>query len=418
MYNDFNEKLAQLAIRYALGVQPGDQIMLDGSEIANDLIRELYIEVLKAGGHPAVQSGVMGLSAAKFKYGSDEQIAYFNPMQITGVKEFQGFLQIYADHNRKKLTMVPPEKQILAQTSPKFIEFMTIMQTRVAKKEFKWSIVPYPCNALASDADMDLETYKEFVYHALHLDEDDPAGKWLEIEKEQDKIVEYLNKVEKIQVIGEDTNLTLLTNKRPWENCCGHNNLPDGEVFTSPVEDSINGYIRFTYPGMYQGKEIENIKLEFENGKVVKATADKGQELLDTILSIENAEIVGEFAVGTNYGITTFSKNMLFDEKMGGTMHMALGRGFPQTKSENLKCPIHWDILKDMKSEDSKIIADGVIINNLSSRSMENLKNATNFPYPFSNSFFNHFSFFYLFFLQISSIPLPKFSIFPHITKL
>ena len=182
------------------------------------------------------------------------------------------------------------------------------------------------------------------------------------IETQQDKIVEVLNQVDQIHVLGEDTDLTLSVKGRPWKNCCGHNNLPDGEVFTSPLETSINGYIRFTYPGIYQGKEIENIKLEFKDGRVIKATAEKGQKLLDTLLSIENTDLIGEFAIGTNYGITKFTKNILFDEKMGGTMHMALGKGFPDTKSENLKCPIHWDILKDMKSDESQIIADGKVI--------------------------------------------------------
>ena len=171
----------------------------------------------------------------------------------------------------------------------------------------------------------------------------------------------YLNKVDQIHVLGEDTDLTLSVKDRKWVNCCGHKNLPDGEVFTGPIEDSINGNIRFTFPGIYMGKEIENIFLQFENGKVIKATATKGQEILDSILEIDNANIVGEFAVGTNYNITKFTKSMLFDEKMGGTLHMALGRGIPETGSKNVSA-IHWDILKDMKSEESKIFADGKII--------------------------------------------------------
>jgi aminopeptidase len=239
---------------------------------------------------------------------------------------------------------------------------MKIYKERVAKKELRWTIVPYPCDAFAQDAEMDTDAYTEFVYKALKLDEDDPAETWRGVEQKQDKIVKYLEHVEKIHVLGEDTDLTLNVKGRPWNNSCGHNNLPDGEVFTSPIEDSINGHIRFTYPGIFQGKEIKNIYLEFEDGKVVKGTAEKGQDLLDSVLSIENADRVGEFAVGTNYGVQKFTKNMLFDEKMGGAIHMALGRGFAKTNSENMDCVIHWDILKDMQSEDSKIIADGEVI--------------------------------------------------------
>ena len=162
-------------------------------------------------------------------------------------------------------------------------------------------------------------------------------------------------------MIGEDTDLKLSVEGRTWINCSGHENLPDGEVFTGPVENSVNGKIRFTYPGIYMGKEIENIYLEFKDGKVVHASAEKGEDLLNEILKIENADTIGEFAIGTNYGITKFTKNMLFDEKIGGTLHCALGLGFPETGSKNVSS-IHWDILKDMKTPGSQILADGKVI--------------------------------------------------------
>ena len=166
---------------------------------------------------------------------------------------------------------------------------------------------------------------------------------------------------DKIHVLSEDTDLMLSVKARKWENCCGHNNLPDGELFSSSLENSVNGHIRFTYPGIYSGKEVENIYLEFKDGKVTKATADKAKELLQEIIGIENADLIGEFAIGTNYGVTDFTKNMLFDEKIGGTMHMALGAGPPETGSKNPSA-IHWDILKDMNLPGSKIIADGKVI--------------------------------------------------------
>ena len=166
---------------------------------------------------------------------------------------------------------------------------------------------------------------------------------------------------DKIHVLSEDTDLTLSVKARKWENCCGHSNLPDGELFSSPLEDSVNGYIRFTYPGIYSGKEVENIYLEFKDGKVTKATADKAEELLQEIIGIEYADVIGEFAIGTNYGVTDFTKNMLFDEKIGGTMHMALGPGPSETGSTNHSA-IHWDILKDMNLPGSKVIADRKVI--------------------------------------------------------
>ncbi|WP_371805200.1 aminopeptidase [Candidatus Lokiarchaeum ossiferum] len=360
--NDFNEKLARLAVKYAIDVQPGDDVSVEGSEVANDLIKAICIEVIKAGGHPYPISAIKGLDVAKLKYGNDDQLQYINPVMKLVIQNFQARIQILADYNTTKMTDIDPDKQNRFQRNPEFPELMKTYMERVEKKELKWVVVPYPCDALAQDAKTDTESYKEFVYKALKLDAEDPAEEWRKIEKEQDLKIEILNKVENIQVLGEDTDITLSVKGRPWENCCGHENLPDGEIFTSPIENSVNGKIRFTYPGIYQGKEVENIYLEFKDGKVIKATAEKGQELLDTILKIENANILGEFAIGTNYGVTKFTKNMLFDEKIGGTMHMALGMGFPETKSENQECAIHWDILKDMSGENSKIIADGKII--------------------------------------------------------
>lgn len=359
---DFNQKAAQLVVKYSVNVQPGEKVFISGPQVASDLFKALHIEILKAGGFPFSSASIPGLATATYRYGNDDQIKFVSPAVETIYREYDVFINIFGASNRQAMALINPEKLKLSQTSPKAIELMRTYKEREAKGELRWTIVPFPCDAFAQDAKMDTEAYTEFVYNALHLDTDDPAEAWRQVQKEQDRIVQYLNKVEEIHVIGEDTDLTLNVKDRPWVNCCGDKNLPDGEVFTSPHEDSINGYIRFTYPGIYQGKEIENIYLEFKDGKVIKGTADKGQDLLDTILTIEGADLIGEFAIGTNYGVQNFTKNMLFDEKMGGTMHMALGRGFPDTKSKNQDCVIHWDILKDMKSEQSQVICDGKVI--------------------------------------------------------
>ena len=360
--SDFNEKAAILAVQYATAVKPGDQVIIRGSAVANDLMKAISTEVVKAGGHPFIMSLVPGVATAQYKYASDEQLRFAPNWLKEMFKTMDVMINVFADANRQEMALIDPEKMKIKQTSEANQEIQKIMNEREAKGEFCWTIVPYPCDAFAQDAKMDTDSYAKFVYNALKLDTADPAEHWRGIEKEQDKIVQYLNNVKEIHVLGEETDLSLKVEGRPWVNCCGHKNLPDGEVFTSPHEDSINGHIRFTFPGIFQGKEIENIFLEFKDGKVIKATAEKGQELLDTILSIKNANMIGEFAVGTNYGVTTFTKNMLFDEKMGGTLHMALGMGFPDTKSKNQDCVIHWDILKDMKSEQSQISADGKVI--------------------------------------------------------
>jgi len=221
--------------------------------------------------------------------------------------------------------------------------------------------LPFPCNSLAQEANMDLYSYIDFVSKAIFLDKENPIQEWKNLEESTQKYVDYINKFEKIQVLGKDTDLEFSMKGRKWLNSCGHYNLPDGEIYTSPVEDSVNGRIRFTYPGIRLGNEIENVYLEFKDGKVSTATAQKGENLLNEIIKVENANIMGEFAFGTNYGINQFTKNMMFDEKIGGTIHCALGRGFKKAGSKN-ESAIHWDLLKDMKVPGSKILADDEVV--------------------------------------------------------
>ncbi|MHA1705059.1 MAG: aminopeptidase [Promethearchaeota archaeon] len=339
----------------------GDRVLIIGGDIAKDLFLAVQKEVLIAGGHPLLHVNIEGGEEILYKYASDEQLEYFDDVFLKIIREFDCMINIFSDYNCKKLSTVRPEKIGKVQKSPNRREFNKIFAERAAKKELRWTLIPFPCNAFAQEAGMDLFSYTDFVEKALLLDKEDPIKEWKNFEEKQEKIVDYLNKVKEIQVIGEDTDLKLSVEGRTWINCSGHENLPDGEVFTGPVENSVNGKIRFTYPGIYMGKEIENIYLEFKDGKVVHASAEKGEDLLNEILKIENADTIGEFAIGTNYGITKFTKNMLFDEKIGGTLHCALGLGFPETGSKNVSS-IHWDILKDMKTPGSKILADGKVI--------------------------------------------------------
>ncbi len=227
---------------------------------------------------------------------------------------------------------------------------------RMTEGKLKWVGLPYPINAQAQEAAMSLAEYEDFVYSSCLVDNEDPIVEWKKIHKQQEKICEFLNQVNEIHIKGEDTDLTFNVKDRKWENCDGKFNMPDGEICTAPIENSANGTIRFTFPGIYSGREIEDIKLKFRDGKVVEASAAKGDELLQQILKIEGADRIGEAAIGTNYGITRFTKNMLFDEKMGETIHMALGASFPEHGGLN-KSAIHWDILKDMK-KDGEIYAD------------------------------------------------------------
>jgi len=361
MINPFYEKLANLAVNYSLNVKKGDRVYIVGPNFTQELLQALHVEVIKAGAHSFVRPLMEGGAEILLKFGTEDQLTYVDEVVFKVYKEFDCFIQILADYNTRKFSLVDPAIMGKWRAAPKRRELAEIMSERHASGELKWVVVPYPCQSHAQEANMDLFSFSKYVEKALLLDKEDPAREWTQIDKEQEKIVKILNKVEHIKVIGEDTDLEFSVKGRTWENCSGENNLPDGEVFTGPVEDSVNGKIRFTFPGIYSGREVKNIYLEFKEGKVIKATADQGEDLLKVILKIENADIIGEFAIGTNYGVTTFIKNMLFDEKMGGTIHCALGLGLPETGSKNVSA-IHWDILKDMKQPGSKILADNKVI--------------------------------------------------------
>ncbi len=361
MINPVYEKLANIAVEYSLKVQKGDYVVIIGPPLAKELFQALQIKILKAGAHVDLIPKLADTQAIFFQYASEEQLSKVKSIEDLLAKEVDCLVEILSGYNTRSLSSVDPHKLSKYIDSPERKKVKEIFEERSLKGELKWVIVPYPCQANAQEASMNLLTYSDFVFKSLFLDKENPTEEWRKLHKNQEIAIKYLNQVDHIQVLGKETDLSLSVKSRKWKNCSGQNNLPDGEVYTGPIEDSVNGHITFTYPGLYFGKEIEDIYLEFKDGKVINAHARKGEELLNELLKIENANIIGEFAIGTNYGVTKFTKNMLFDEKMGGTIHCALGLGFEDTGSKN-KSTVHWDILKDMKIPGSKIIADGNVI--------------------------------------------------------
>lgn len=353
------EKLAQVLVQYSVEVQPKDKVLLQGSPNAEPLLKAIYTEVLKAGGHPMLLTSIPGIAELLFKYGNDEQIAHVSPHVKLAFETYDILINIMSPVNTKSMTNVPPEKIALSNKAGSEL-FGTIMK-RTAEGEFKWSLALFPTNASAQDAEMSLSEYEDFVYSACLPDMDDPIGYWRGVAAQQQKVVDYLDKASILRVEGPDVDLRMSIEGRTFVNCCGTRNMPDGEVFTGPVEDSVEGHVRFSYPTTYQGRTLHGVHVWFENGKVVKATADKGEDfLLETIDTDEGARFVGEFAIGTNVGITRATGNTLFDEKIGGSFHMALGRGMPETGSVN-QSAIHWDMVCDL-SQGGKIWADDKLI--------------------------------------------------------
>jgi len=351
------ERLAKLCVHYSVEVKPGEVVFIQGSDAAFPLINEIYKECLVAGAHPMVYPR-LDLQYTFFKYANEKQLSYVSPVERFIAENVDVNISIYCEQNLKKLTNIDPARIRLHAASRR--ELSEIFHRRVAEGKLRWTVLPYPTNAQAQEASMSLEEYEDFVYASCFADKEDPIAEWRRIHQEQEKICDSLNRGSEVRVVGEDTDLILNVKGRRWINCAGKENMPDGEVFTAPIEDSANGTIRFTFPGIVSGREVEDITLTFKDGEVVKASAAKGNELLQEILKIDGARRIGEIAIGTNYAISKFTKNMLFDEKMGGTIHLALGNSYPESGGLN-KSAIHWDILKDMK-KDGEIYVDGQLI--------------------------------------------------------
>jgi aminopeptidase len=232
---------------------------------------------------------------------------------------------------------------------------------RGADRSFKWVTTLYPTEGYAIEAEMSLSNFEDFVYHACHADQADPVAYWNKVETSQKKIIERIEGHDQVVLRGPNVDLSLSIKGRTFLNAAGKNNMPDGEVFSGPVEDSLNGFVRYSYPAIYSGVLVEGVELTFSEGKVTKALAEKNQPfLLEMLESDAGARYVGEFAIGTNYEIDRFSHNILFDEKLGGSFHMALGAGYPETGSKN-KSVIHWDMICGMQ-KDAEILLDGEVV--------------------------------------------------------
>jgi aminopeptidase len=347
------EKIAKLCVNYSVYVKPKENVVIQGSDLAFPLMHELYRECLLAGAYPSILAW-FDTSYTFFKYAKEHQLRHISIIDKFVISNMDVRISIFGWHNPKALSNVDPSKVRIREAASK--EYEDIFQKREYEGTLRWCYLPFPVSSAAQEASMALSEYEDFVYNSCLVNKKDPIAEWKKLQREQEKICGYLNKASEIRIMGEDTDLTFSVKGRKWLSCHGKVNLPDGEVATGPVENSANGTIRFTYPGIYSGKEVEDISLTFKNGKVIKASAAKGEDLLKEILKVKNADRIGEAAIGTNYGITRFMKEILFDEKMGGTIHLALGRSYLETGGLN-QSGVHWDILKDMR-KDGEIYAD------------------------------------------------------------
>ncbi|MEB3780252.1 MAG: aminopeptidase [Desulfurococcales archaeon] len=349
---------ARLLVEYCTDVKVKDDVVISSSYEAFPLVREVYRYTVEKGGYPLVRIRDELLDEMFYRYAPQDLLMYLSPLEEAFMKEADVLISIISPTHTKPLISIDPERiKIRSMATRRLTE---IFMERDGMGDLRWVVTAYPTRAFAQEAGMSIIEAEDFIYEALKLHTSDPVAEWRRQAEWQDKIVELLSKVSELRIESDNTMLSLNVHGRRWISDDGKKNMPGGEVFTGPHEDSIEGYITFEYPAVWRGIEIEGVKLEFKRGVVVKASALKGEEYLKALLETdEGARRVGEFAFGLNYDIKRHTKNVLFDEKIGGTMHMALGASYPVTGGTN-KSSIHWDIVKDMRN--ARVYADGDLI--------------------------------------------------------
>ena len=352
------ETVAKILVDYSVEVRPNQLVRISGGPEGASLILAVYQKVLERGAHPFLQVELEEAEELMYTYASDTQLDYVPPFMKDVIEQIDAGIGIWTDANTKRLTNADPAKQSRRAVARRPLSDRLL--ERAAKKELHWTGTLYPTQAFAQDAEMSLREFEDFVYKACLVHERDPIEAWRTISKKQQRLVDWLNRARQIHVVGPDTDLKLEVTGRKWINCDGHENFPDGEIFTGPIEESVNGHIRYTYPACHFGREVEDVRLQLKDGKVIKATAAKNEQFLLKMLETdEGARYVGEFAFGTNAGIQRFIKNTLFDEKIGGTIHLALGKGYPESGSKN-KSAIHWDMVCDLR-KGGEVRVDGTL---------------------------------------------------------
>lgn len=341
-------ELGDLLVNYSLGVKPGEKVMIAFVELESyPLLHSIYRACIKAGAFPQVQFLSEELNRLTLQYGNPDQIGWVPEIEAYGMEWADVYFGLRGAHNLDVFWDIPPEKLSLLRKGMGEVSTLRWQKTR-------WCLLRVPNAALAQQAGVDLETITDMFFNACLLDWPTVSGEWY-------RWAEVLNQGKHVRVVGKGTDLSFSIEGRTWDVADGHGNMPDGEIATAPVESSLHGSIYFDYPGVLGGRLVHDIKLSWENGKLVNVTSSTNQDFLQSIVKTDaGASLIGEFAIGTNPEVKHFCKDILIDEKINGTIHIALGRAYPKVGGTN-QSSIHWDIIKDMRQE-GEIFLDGKLI--------------------------------------------------------
>jgi aminopeptidase len=361
MANPNYKKLAQILVDYSVAVKPGERVAIESSTNAEELVRDIFEIVVQRGAYPHLILNLPDQEKLLFNLANDEQLTFTPLFQKLVTEQFEVYIRIRADIDPTALKGIPAEKQALRQKG--MAPIRNTMLNRGATNAMRWVLTQIPTEGYAAEAGLSLAEYSDFVFNACHADvsTSNPVAHWENIRSQQARLIERIQGHDEVRLTGPNVDLRLSIQGRKFNNACGIHNMPDGEIYTSPVEQSANGWVKFTYPAIYQSQVVEGVQLQFRDGRVTSARADEGEQLLlAMIASDEGSHYLGEFAIGTNYEINRFTRNLLFDEKLGGTFHLALGTGFPETGSKNVSS-IHWDMICDIR-KDSLVKVDGEVL--------------------------------------------------------
>ena len=353
------DALAQILVQYSTRVQPDDVCVIQSTTEAEPLVQAIYEEILRAGGLPIMQLTTEGAAPAFYELANQKQLEWVPPTATWVAENADVRIAVMADANSRALSQVDPKRQATTQKARK--PLMDTSMKRAAEGSYRWSLTLFPTHAYASEAGMSLDAYEDFYYRACLATDDEPLTAWQRQSDQVKKLAAWMEGKEEVHITGPDTDITLGVADRIFIPCVGEHNMPDGEFFTGPIEDSVNGEIAFSFPATYGGREVAGVRFKFEDGKVVDASAERGEDFLIEMLDTdEGARRLGELGIGTNYGIATGTKEILLDEKIGGTVHMAIGMSYPESGGVN-DSAVHWDMVCDLR-QGGAITVDGTEI--------------------------------------------------------
>lgn len=356
------DKLADVLVRYSTSVRPGDLVCITADPVAMPAVEAVYEAVLRAGGNPFWRPTAHSLDELLLEHGTDAQLGFADPLRMDMVEKIDVSIGLWSETNTKASTRVDPARSAMLRQTRK--PYMKRFMERVAEGQLRWVGTLIPTQASAQDAEMSLAQYERFVFKAGLLHLDDPASAWGTLRESQQRVCDFLQPRKELHFRApatddhDGTDLRVSVDGGTWINCYGDQNFPDGEVFAGP--QGVDGHVNYTFPCVYDGREVEGVRLVFKNGRVTDASARKNEGYLFAMLDQdEGARNLGEIAIGTNYAIKEFTRNTLFDEKIGGTFHAAVGAGYPESGSDN-ESALHWDMVCDLR-EGGSISADGEV---------------------------------------------------------